>query len=154
MYGSNNGSREYYCLLGCNATYFGGNCPMFWRNLLPVSSLPPSTSTTTQSLFTHQTKKFPVHTTDTLFFLAAQLSSLLYLFSLLIPNHELGSNTDTCYHTVWIYQLLRKISFAVAKFMFSLQRETKLSCSGNGKSHTSQINDNVQWKKEKAAKTI
>ena len=34
---------------------------------------PPTSTKITQSLFTQQTKKFTVHTTDTIFFLAAQI---------------------------------------------------------------------------------
>jgi len=75
---------------------FGRICYLYLH--YPPSTSTTTTTTTTHSLFTYQTKKFTVHTTDTLFFLAAQLSSVLRLFSLLISNCELGSNVDTCYH--------------------------------------------------------
>jgi hypothetical protein len=108
---SNSGYHEDHCLLGCNATKFGGNWPMFWRNLLPVSSL---STTTTRSLFIYQAKKFTVFTTEPLFFLAPQTfffhgacfhykfltMSCILMLTLVIRLYEFSSCSEK-FHLQW-----------------------------------------------------
>jgi hypothetical protein len=50
---------------------FGRICYLYLHYPHPTSTT--TTTTATQSLFTYQTKKFTVHTTDTLFFSAVQI---------------------------------------------------------------------------------